>query len=250
MRCSNCGRENDLGKSFCSSCGKQLLRQTVERDSSAGSVAVIALIVVACFVVAVATLTSLNKKAKVEKESVVQMTTINTAEAEQGDDEWLESQETIDEENSDYVVYTVVEDPLYREFTNAEFALSAVYPSHFKVIDEFDDSILFSAEDPNGAAVIKIYAYKNLGTVLLSNIVDELYKNTEADGGRILDKTVSGTEFYCKTKYNKTIFCTKGILLNGNLCCFDFGYAEFEEHVYKDYYNHMATNFLVKNKQE
>ena len=73
-------------------------------------------------------------------------------------------------------------------------------------------------------------------------------ENVENNGGRILDKSVDNSNFYCKAKYGQTIYCTRGYVFNDNMCCLDFGYAEFEEHVYENYYKYITENFLEKTQ--
>lgn len=231
MRCSYCGRENENNKIFCSGCGTKLTHYVQHNQSSPKSIMLIIFMVVICVMGIILAVSYLEKRGAGQKAFQEQTTEVmNNDNIEQ------------DEEN----IYTVVDEPVYKEYVNKEYSLQMPYPNHFILKETDDVNTIFSAEDPNGAAKINILAFQDMQGVIIDEVLTIMETSIIENGGTIKDRQITQNEFYLKAKYDNVIVCTKGYLVDGKLCCLEFSYAEFESHVYEEYFSYMADNLMVE----
>lgn len=232
MRCSYCGRENEDDKIVCSGCGTKLAYATSTNQSSTKSIMLIIVIVVICVAGVILAVSCLGKRETRQEVIREQNTEVvdNNVHERSGEDE---------------SIYTVVDDPTYKEYLNKEYSLKIPYPNHFILKEADDVNIIFSAEDPNGAAKINLLAFRDMQGVIVNDALTILETSIKESGGIIKDRQITQNGFYLKAKYDNAVVCTQGYLFDGKLCCLEFSYAEFESHVYEKYFSYMVNNLAV-----
>ena len=246
MKCEYCGQECADGLSFCSKCGKTFKRQeTVQKQSSSALGVVISIIVVTIiFVGGYSFVKNIDTKNRTLSNATKYEDVIETK--EKSDQNASESNEkTPENTEEDNTVYSVVEAPQYDLYEVQKYNMSFEYPNHFiKVANDNEYSVL-SLKDPNNAAVIDFYGTDSIKGAIAREVADILTENIEKENSKLLDESFDGQCFYKKYRIDNTVYIIYGIVDENGVYFFNFMYAEFEEHVYNEYFTHIKDNFKV-----
>ena len=251
MKCEYCGQECSDGLTFCSKCGKVFKKSGEKTKESSRSLVGIVLILVILIIIAVgySLIKNIDSKNRELSNTITYDNDINTEDAKQKED--LESKENANEENpqNDNTIYSVVESPQYDTLTVKKYNLSISYPSHFVKENNENEYSLLSLKDPNGAAMVEFYGTDSIKGISSKELADVLTENIESENSKLLDEFFEDNSFYKKYRVDNAVYIIYGITTDTGVYFFNFAYAEFEDHVYSDYFNYIRDNFIVIDEE-
>ncbi len=249
MKCEYCGQECSDGLAFCSKCGKVFKKSGDARKESSKSFIGIVLILVILVIIAVgySFIKNIDSKNRELSNTITYNNDINTEDSKQK--ESLESKGNTNEEKaqSDNTIYSVVESPQYDTLTVQKYNLSISYPLHFIKENNENEYSLLSLKDPNGAAMLEFYGTDSIKGIPSEELANVLTKNIEPENSKLLDEFFDVNSFYKKYRIDNAVYIIYGITTDAGVYFLNFAYAEFEDHVYTNYFNYIRENFIVNN---
>ena len=251
MKCEYCGQECSDGLTFCSKCGKVFKKskeiKKVSSHSFVGSVLILVLMVIIS--IGYSFIRNIDNKNRELSNAITYDNDIKTEDAKQNED--LETKENTNEDQpqSDNTIYSVVESPQYDTLTVQKYNLSISYPSHFIKENNENEYSILSLKDPNGAAMVEFYGTDSIKGITSKELAEVLTENIESDNSKLLDEFFEGNSFYKKYRVDNAVYIIYGITTDTGVYFFNFAYAEFEDHVYSNYFNYIRDNFIVNNEE-
>ena len=251
MKCEYCGQECSDGLTFCSKCGKVFKKSGEIKKESSHSLVGVVLILVLLVIISIgySFIRNIDNKNRELSNSITYDNDIKTEDAKQNED--LESKENTNEDKSqsDNIIYSVVESPQYDTLTVQKYNLSISYPSHFIKENNENEYSLLSLKDPNGAAMVEFYGTDSIKGISSKELAEVLTENIESENSKLLDEFFEGDSFYKKYRVDNAVYIIYGITTDSGVYFFNFAYAEFEDHVYSNYFNYIRDNFIVSNEE-
>ena len=251
MKCEYCGQECSDGLTFCSKCGKVFKKSGEIKKESSHSIVGVVLILVLLVIISIgySFIRNIDNKNRELSNSITYDNDIKTEDAKQNED--LESKENTNEDKSqsDNIIYSVVESPQYDTLTVQKYNLSISYPSHFIKENNENEYSLLSLKDPNGAAMVEFYGTDSIKGISSKELADVLTENIETKNSKLLDEFFEDDSFYKKYRVDNAVYIIYGITTDSGVYFFNFAYAEFEDHVYSNYFNYIRDNFIVSNEE-
>ena len=251
MKCKYCGQECSDGLTFCSKCGKVFKKSGEIKKESSHSLVGVVLILVLLVIISIgySFIRNIDNKNRELSNTITYDNDIKTEDAKQNED--LESKENTNEDKSqsDNIIYSVVESPQYDTLTVQKYNLSISYPSHFIKENNENEYSLLSLKDPNGAAMVEFYGTDSIKGISSKELAEVLTENIESENSKLLDEFFEGDSFYKKYRVDNAVYIIYGITTDSGVYFFNFAYAEFEDHVYSNYFNYIRDNFIVSNEE-
>lgn len=251
MKCEYCGQECSDGLTFCSKCGKVFKNSGEIKKESSHSLVGVVLILVLLVIISIgySFIRNIDNKNRELSNTITYDNDIKTEDAKQNED--LESKENTNEDKSqsDNIIYSVVESPQYDTLTVQKYNLSISYPSHFIKENNENEYSLLSLKDPNGAAMVEFYGTDSIKGISSKELAEVLTENIESENSKLLDEFFEGDSFYKKYRVDNAVYIIYGITTDSGVYFFNFAYAEFEDHVYSNYFNYIRDNFIVSNEE-
>ena len=138
------------------------------------------------------------------------------------------------------MLYSVVEEPQYESLYIQKYGLTIEYPSHYIKSEGESEYSVLSLKDPNEAAFLEFFSYDT--DIPIRQFIDMLTESYNEDF-KLLDEHYTENTFYKKYRSDKANIILSGRSNEKYICFYCFAFAQFEEHIYQNYYEHIDSHF-------